>query len=83
MFNNPEWSVLDETRLPAVLEAMREAHPDPDRLSACKPRIFLSDAEGDRIMAYQLDENDLPYIIGYFPRSMLLRVDVNHPQAQN
>jgi hypothetical protein len=78
----PEWDALDEARLPAILDVMIDEHPDPDRLLACRPGVYLRRAEGDRLEAYMQDEDDEPVSIGFFPRTMLMRT-VSHPDAMN
>lgn len=83
MFSYPEWDVLDESRLPAVLEVLIANHPDPEYLQKCRPGINLREVDGDRFEAYVIDDIGLPYILGRFPRTMLLRKDVGHPAAMN
>jgi hypothetical protein len=79
----PRWDVLDEAKLPQILDVMVDNHPDPDRLLACKPGFYLRPAEGDRLEAYMVNDDDEPVTIGFFPRTALLKVDVNHPIAMN
>jgi hypothetical protein len=78
----PEWDALDEARLPQILEVMVQNHPDLDRLAACKPGIYLRDADEVRLEAYMHDQNDEPVTIGFFSRTMLMRT-VSHPDSMN